>query len=86
MMVPLQIDPITRLDKVTAGGHSIQYSYTVTGATREVLKKRTAIQKRVSSQLRTAFSTQLLLDDGVQFNYRYFDTKGSLLFRFSVSK
>jgi|GEM_PF-2923673 hypothetical protein len=85
-MVPLQIDPITRLDKVTAGWHSIQYSYTVTGATREVLKKRAAIQKRVSSQLRTTFATQLLLDDGVQFNYRYFDTKGSLLFRFSVSK
>jgi hypothetical protein len=85
-MVPLQIDPITRLDKVTAGWHSIQYSYTVTGATREVLRKRAAIQKRVSSQLRTTFATQLLLDDGVRFNYRYFDTKGSLLFRFSVSK
>ncbi len=51
-----------------------------------MLKKRAAIQKRVSSQLRTTFATQLLLDDGVQFNYRYFDTKGGLLFRFSVSK
>lgn len=85
-MLPIQLDPITRLDKVTAGWHSIRYSYTVTGATREVLKKRAAIQKRVSAQLRTTFATQLLLDDGVQFNYRYFDTKGSLLFRFSVSK
>lgn len=85
-MLPLQLDPITRLDKVTAGWHTIKYSYTVTGATREVLKKRASIQKRVSSQLRTTFSTQMLLDDGVQFSYRYFDTKGSLLFRFSVSK
>lgn len=85
-MLPLQLDPITRLDKVTIGWHSIKYSYTVTGATREILKKRPSIQKRVSQQLRANFSTQEMLQKGVQFNYRYFDTKGSLLFRFSISQ
>lgn len=85
-MLPLQLDPITRLDKVTSSWHTIKYSYTVTGATREVLKKRASIQSRVSSQLRGTFATQILLDQGVQFEYRYFDTKGSLLFRFEVSQ
>ena len=82
----LPLDPITRLDKVTLGWHSIRYSYTVTGATREILKKRPSIQARVSQQLRANIQTQEMLQKGVEFSYRYFDTKGSLLFRFAISQ
>jgi hypothetical protein len=84
--LPMQIDRVTRLDRVEAGpGKSYAYIYTLSVSSLSATEKN-QLQANVTSKALDAPEMKSIFDAGVVVWYKYFDAKGAKLAEFSIQR
>jgi hypothetical protein len=83
--MPRQMDAVTRIDRVEAGpGRSLSYKYTISKTLTDAEKAQ--LKQHVTRQALDNAQMQPLFDAGVTFWYKYYDSAGTSMLEFSVSK
>ena len=81
---PMQIDPVTRLDKATSSPGEIQYHYTLTGIKELSDQQKSALETNTRRQVKVSPDLKPFRDNGIDMSYLYRDESGAEIHRFTV--